>query len=274
MTPPSQPRYESFFDANGRFIAELGVICPSRESRSDCHVKMPALIEKKLRTFEQRHLTVPKHARYAVMGSLEADLSEVWFVCHGHGQLASRFLSRFLPLERPDRLFIAPEALSRYYLTAAVAGPHPPGTAVGASWMTTEDREIEMEDYVSYLDLLHDETFSVVDRSKVKLWALGFSQGTATVARWVVRGKAQPDRVVFCSGVLPPELTAEGAGRLARHAPLTIVLGRRDDFARPELVASQEARLHELRVPHQVIRFDGGHEITPEVLQLLTTAQA
>ncbi|HEY4671956.1 MAG TPA: hypothetical protein VIG78_07825, partial [Gemmatimonadaceae bacterium] len=89
---------------------------------------MPAVAEKERRSFEQRHLEVPKSARYAAMGSFDADLSEVWFVCHGQGQLATRFLSRFLPLERYDRLFIAPEALSRYYLAAHVAGPHGAGT--------------------------------------------------------------------------------------------------------------------------------------------------
>lgn len=231
---------------------------------------MQTATEKKLRTFEQRHVTVPRHARYAIMGSLDADLSEVWFVCHGHGQLATRFLSRFLPLERDDRLFIAPEALSRYYLAPPVAGPHAPGTPIGASWMTAEDREYEMEDYITYLDLLHDEIFSVVDRSKVKLWVLGFSQGAATVARWVVRGRVEPDRVVFYAGVLPPELTAQGAARLAKRAPLTIVLGKHDEFARPDLIAVQEKHLEDLKVPHQLITFDGGHEITPEVLNRLT----
>lgn len=231
---------------------------------------MQTATEKKLRTFEQRHVTVPRHARYAIMGSLEGDLSEVWFVCHGHGQLATRFLSRFLPLERDDRLFIAPEALSRYYLAPPVAGPHAPGTPIGASWMTAEDREYEMEDYITYLDLLHDEIFSVVDRSKVKVWVLGFSQGAATVARWVARGKVEPDRVVFYAGVLPPELTAQGAARLTRRSPLTIVLGKYDEFARPDIVAAQETRLGELKVPHQLITFEGGHEITPEVLNRLT----
>ena len=206
------------------------------------------------------------------MGSLEGDLSEVWIVCHGHGQLARRFLSRFLPLERPDRLFIAPEALSRYYLSPPVAGPHPPNTPVGASWMTSEDRESEIQDYVNYLDVLHDEIFSVVDRAKVQLWVLGFSQGVATVARWAARGNVDPDRVVLYAGVLPPELDAEGAARLTRRSPLTIALGTTDDFASPELIAAQEARLRELGVPHTTIRFDGGHEIIPEVLKRLTEA--
>lgn len=230
----------------------------------------PAATKKPFRVFEQRHIEVPKQARYAILGSLEADLSEVWFVCHGHGQLAARFLSRFLPLERDDRLFIAPEALSRYYLAPPVAGPHAPGTPIGASWMTAEDRECEIEDYVKYLGLLHDEIFSVVDRSKVKLWVLGFSQGAATVARWVVRGKVEPDQVVFFAGLLPPELGAEGAARLTQRCPLTIVVGRHDEFARPDLIATQEAHLAELNVPHRLITFDGGHEITREALDRLT----
>jgi predicted esterase len=228
--------------------------------------------EKKIRAFEQRHLKVPRSARYAILGSPEAELTEVWIVCHGHGQLARRFLSRFLPLERPDRLFIAPEALSRYYLSPPQGGPHPADAPVGASWMTVEDRELEMQDYVGYLDLLYDEIFSIVDRAKVQLWVLGFSQGTATAARWVARGKVDPDRVVLYAGLLPSELDMERAARLANRSPLTIVLGTNDEFAKPELIAAQEARLQQLRVAHTIIRFEGGHEITPDVLMRLTAA--
>jgi len=233
-------------------------------------LQTPATLEKKVRTFEQRHVQVARTARYAIMGSIEAELTEVWIVCHGHGQLARRFLSRFLPLERPDRLFIAPEALSRYYLSRPVGGPHAPSAPVGATWMTSEDREVEIQDYVSYLDLLHQEIFSVVDRAKVRLWVLGFSQGTATAARWVAHGNVDADRVVLYSGLLPSELDVERAARLARRSPLTIALGTNDEFARPELIAAQEARLLELGVPHTLIRFDGGHEVLPEVLARIT----
>jgi len=224
------------------------------------------------RVFDQRHLHVPRSARYALLGSPEANLSEVWFVCHGHGQLAARFLARFLPLERVDRLFIAPEALSRYYLSPPRVGPHPPGTPVGASWMTSEDRDAEMRDYIGYLDLLHDEIFSVVERAAVRVWVLGFSQGVSTVARWVAKGKVEPERVVLCSGMLPAELDQGQAKRLARHAPLTVTYGDADDFAPPERVLAEEAKLKQLGIPHEIIRFKGGHTITPELLERLTSA--
>jgi len=229
----------------------------------------PLVTEKPIRTFEQRHLEVSRSARYAVMGSIDGPLSEVWFVCHGQGQLAARFLSRFLPLERDDRLFVAPEALSRYYVTPPKGGPNTANAPIGASWMTREDRECEIEDYVRYLDALHDKIFSTVAREKVRLWVLGFSQGTATAARWVARGKVDPDRVVLWSGLIPPELNAESAAILARRSPLTVVFGRSDEFASPELIAAQESRLKELGVPHGTIRFDGGHEIIPDALRML-----
>jgi predicted esterase len=239
-------------------------------NRTERHLQAPTAPEKKLRTFEQRHLTVSRSARYAIMGSLDEDLTEVWIVCHGHGQLAGRFLSRFLPIERSDRLFVAPEALSRYYLAPPIGGPHPPNTPVGGSWMTSEDREFEIADYVNYLDQLHDEIFSVVNRGSVRLWVLGFSQGTATAARWIARGRVEPDRVVLWAGLLPPELERESAARLVRRSPLTIVVGRQDEFATPERVAEQGMKLKTLDVPYTTIRFDGGHEITPDVLMRLT----
>jgi predicted esterase len=229
--------------------------------------------DRHVRTFEQRHLSVPRSARYSVMGSFDASLTEVWIVCHGHGQLASRFLTRFVPIEREDRLFVAPEALSRYYLTPPQGGPHAPNTPVGATWMTSEDREHEIEDYVRYLDLLYEEVFSLVPREAVRLWVLGFSQGSATVARWVAHGKVDPDRVVLWAGLLPPELTAQDASALTRRTPLTVVLGRHDEFAKPDLVVAQETRLRELGVRYEIIRFDGGHEIVADPLRRLAEPQ-
>lgn len=220
-----------------------------------------------MRTFEQRHITVPKTARYAVMGSFDAELSEVWIVCHGHGQLAARFLSRFTPLERADRLFVAPEALSRYYLSATNA-IHGPDTPVGATWMTREDRDAEIADQARYLNLLYEEIFERVDRSSVRFWVLGFSQGVATVSRWLGEARAgiSPDRVVLWAGMIPPDLDADRASALSARAPVTMVVGSRDEFATPKVVAAQEARLRELGVAFTTQYFEGGHDLSDSAL--------
>ena len=201
-----------------------------------------------------------------MLGSTDGELTEVWFVCHGHGQLAARFLNRFVPLERADRLIVAPEALSRYYLTAPTVSAHFHGSAVGATWMTSEDREAEIDDYIRYLDLLYDQIFTTVDRARVRLWALGFSQGVATVARWVARRKVQPDRVVLWSGSLPPELDREGGAALAARAPLVVVSGRGDEYATEERVAAQRNALRQLDIAYEMVWWDGGHEIDATTL--------
>jgi predicted esterase len=69
-------------------------------------------------------------------------------------------------------------------------------------------------------------------------------------------------------------MDAKAAARLARRSPLTIVLGTHDQFAKPELIAAQEVRLKELDIPHTTIRFEGGHEIVPEMLTRLTEEAA
>ena len=69
--------------------------------------------------------------------------------------------------------------------------------------------------------------------------------------------------------MVPPELNAESASSLSRRSPLTVVFGRSDEFASRELIAAQEVRVKELRIPHQTIRFDGGHEIVPDALRML-----
>ena len=209
---------------------------------------------------------VPRSARYALLGSLDADLSEVWIVCHGHGQLAARFLNRFVPLERDDRLIVAPEALSRYYLSAPTTGAHSPGSAVGATWMTSEDREAEIGDYVMYLDCLYDHIFSQVNRNNVRLWVLGFSQGVATVTRWITRSKINADRVVLWSGSIPPELESSDAAALTSRAPLTVVSGRRDEYATPERVGAQREMLTRLGLTFEMIWSDGGHNVDAQTL--------
>src|SRR6266513_4988549 len=180
----------------------------------------------------QEHvLSTSRTARYFTLGH-PTDATELWFVCHGYGQLASRFLERFRALESPRRCIVAPEGLSRFYLTE-----HPTERRVGASWMTREDRLHEIDDYVRYLDAVHAQVAS----GAAKVTALGFSQGTATACRWAAFGSARIDRLILWGGEVPPDLDLK---RL-RVPSLTLVYGTRDQFFTPKVVAANEARLRE-----------------------------
>lgn len=214
---------------------------------------------------DEHHVTTQRTARYYTLGPAGPATREVWFVCHGYGQLAGRFLEKLRVLDDGSgrRLLVAPEGLSRFYLSES-----PAERRVGACWMTREDRLAEIDDYVHYLDAVYAAVFSHLARTSVTVHALGYSQGAATVSRWVGIGVARVDRVVLWGGELPPDLDLSKepvAGRL-KAGRLTFVYGRSDEFITPKVVETTKQRLREHGIPYREVPFDGGHEISPAVL--------
>jgi predicted esterase len=214
----------------------------------------------------EHHITVPRTARYFTLGEADEALRQVWFVCHGYGQLAARFLRHFEVLNDGRRLIVAPEALSRFYLDG-VGGRNHHERRVGATWMTREDRLAEINDYVNYLDALYTHVLGRADRGTVQVHAMGFSQGVATVCRWIAAGSATVDHLILWAGWVPPDLDLEASRKVLQHVRLSLVLGTRDDYGTPEQVAEQEARLRKHGIPYRLITFDGGHHLDAEVLK-------
>jgi predicted esterase len=210
----------------------------------------------------EHHLGVSRTARYWTLGNTAAGMREVWFVCHGYGQLAGRFIRRFTSIASAERCVLAPEALSRFYLDGT--GMHGPDSPVGASWMTREDRLNEIEDYIAYLDALHDR---VVAGRNVRVVALGFSQGVSTVARWAARTSRAIGHVVLWSGGWPPELTP--GATLFGKARLTIVIGEADPAMSAPAADTLIARLGAAGLKTARISHAGGHEVTEDALAAL-----
>ena len=208
----------------------------------------------------EHHITVSRTARYFVLGPAAADAMEVWFVLHGYGQLAGRFLRHFAPLDDGTRCFVAPEGLSRFYVEAGR------NDKIGASWMTREDRLAEIDDYVRYLDLLH--TVVLQRRSgPCPVTVLGFSQGTATASRWLARGSVRADRLILWGGEVPPDLDLAAARDRWATTVLTLVVGSSDRFITAKVLASDEQRLSEHGIAYRVVAFEGGHDLESAVLK-------
>ena len=166
----------------------------------------------------ERHIRVARTGRYYTLGSAGAHLREVWLVCHGYRQLARRFLPRFAGLDDGTRLIVAPEGLSRFYLHDPASG-HGKEVPVGATWMTREDRENEITDYVGFLDGVLDEVINEVSEESggeiAPLTVLGFSQGAHTVCRWVAAGEAAVARLILWGAYLPDDFDLDrGPDRL------------------------------------------------------------
>jgi predicted esterase len=210
-----------------------------------------------------RHVTVPRTARYFLAGEPGIG-AELWYVLHGYGQLAQHFLHSFTSLADRTRCLVAPEGLSRFYIESGRTD------RVGASWMTREDRLSEIADYVRYLDLLHAELSAAWPVGAARVTVLGFSQGTATAARWLAHGQARAQRLILWGGEVPPDLELAGAGERWRETELTLVVGNTDQFITAKVLARDEARLREAGIAYRVVRFPGGHQIVPDILDRLT----
>jgi len=163
-------------------------------------------------------------------------------------------------------LLVAPEGLSRFYLSES-----PTERRVGATWMTREDRLAEIDDYVRYLDAVYGDVFASIDRARVTVHALGFSQGTSTVSRWAAMGKAQIDRLTLWGGEFPPDLdlNVEAFVSRLRGARLALVYGRSDEYITPKVVQTITTRLRQHAIPYKELPFDGEHEMNEGVLKEL-----
>jgi predicted esterase len=222
----------------------------------------------------EHHLPVGRTARFYTLGDPQRAPAEVWFVLHGYGQLASRFLRHFEVLNDGRRLIVAPEALSRFYLDT-VTGSHT-HSPVGASWMTREDRLSEIDDYIEYLDALADQIRRDIGGKLPRVVTLGFSQGVATACRWVTQGQIVTDRLIMWGGLIPHDLdlTTLAAPASERAADIVIVVGTDDGLVTSAAVAEQAERLARDSVVARTITFAGGHRLDDETLTALAASPA
>ena len=210
----------------------------------------------------EHHLTVTKTARYWTLGDTTSSGGDAWFVLHGYKQLARRFLKRFDSIANGSRIIVAPEALSRFYVSPE-PGRHGPDSTVGATWMTREDRQNEIHDYVKYLDRLA-ESLGAAGRS---VTVLGFSQGVATATRWVVQGGVRPDRLILWGELMPPDLDMERAVTALAGVDVTFVRGDEDRALSSRLVSEEAERLRAAQIEYRTVTYSGGHEIDTETLR-------
>jgi predicted esterase len=217
----------------------------------------------------EHHISVRRTARYYTLGSVSDATRELWIACHGYGQLALPFLTSMAKVAAPHRLIVAPEGFSRFYVdrTSMTADPPP---KVGASWMTREDRDAEIADQVGYLEALLADVRTRLP-GNVRLRVLGFSQGVATVSRWVARGTVRPDELILWAGSFPLEIDPAEFSRRADGVAVTMVFGSRDQLAPIAVGESQRERLTGAGIDARLVSFEGGHRLDDATLLSLAS---
>jgi predicted esterase len=206
----------------------------------------------------ERHIMIERSARLFVLGD-RATAQELWVVCHGYGQLAGRFIRDFDHITTPERMIVAPEGLHRFYLDP------PPAPAaqrrVGATWMTRDDRETDIADYVRYLDAVVAEV-----APGLPVRALGFSQGSATVFRWAALGRTPVVELILWSGEVPPDLEMQPAAERLHQTRITFVQGSTDRLQPPHSARRQLELLDAAGLSYRTLMFDGGHALDRALL--------
>src|SRR5690606_24237990 len=115
---------------------------------------------------QTHHIPVMRSARYYTLGELNAKTSHVYIALHGYGQLASSIIHKFDDLIDGQVFVIAPEGLSRFYWDGMTG-------QVGASWMTKEDRNLEIEEYCDFLQSIYAHFFPKIP-THAQIHLLGF----------------------------------------------------------------------------------------------------
>jgi predicted esterase len=210
---------------------------------------------------EKKKIQIRKTARYFQLGKLGPAVREVWFICHGYGQLASYFLRHFEPIAAEDILLIGCEGQHRFYLQGASG-------RVGASWMTKEERLDDIDNYIEYLDSIFLEVKGALS-PEVKICAFGFSQGAATVCRWLAGGCTQIDRLILWAGAFPPDIDLGLQEEKFRKTRITLVVGDADELVPASSRDLLQAQFTEAGLDFDRISFAGGHELHAETLRRL-----
>jgi predicted esterase len=207
-------------------------------------------------TPELTRLDATKSTRVYHLGDLSG-ATEVWFALHGFGQLAAQFIQDFAPAVRPGRVVVAPEGLNHFYTDHR-------GKKVGATWMTSEDRDAEIRDYVKYLDEVGERFLAGLVSPRVEVH--GFSQGSATAARWVSLGRIRAARLVIWGGEMPPDPPVESVVERLNAADLHLVMGDKDQYYNRDRVDQGLERLDAAGVRYTMHWFEGGHVVDRGVL--------
>jgi predicted esterase len=199
------------------------------------------------------------HARYYVMGHLDQHTKAVWFVLHGYGQLARFFGKKFEALVKQDQVVVIPEGLSRFYLEDVATRSQGGSQRVGATWMTRENRQMDIHNYLTYLTEVYTSVMKL--SIPIPVTILGFSQGAATATRWAVSNRIRFDRLVLWSGMLPEDMDFQQGKELLVDKKVVHVYGTRDAFITDERFLKMQLLAEKLTTVPQMLRFEGGHEI-------------
>lgn len=199
------------------------------------------------------------------LNELTDKTNTIWIACHGYGQLARYFVKRFDVLDATQNFVVAPQGLSRFYSDGNYG-------KVGASWMTKENRELDLYNQRQYFDMIFDQILSKVNWDKCSLKLFGFSQGVTMISRLAAYKQLTFEQLILWAGGMPHEQTVADWEYLQSSSKIDLVIGDKDEFFSQKAVDSQLGKVKELTgIDPKLTVFKGKHEVTREVLSQIVS---
>ena len=209
----------------------------------------------------EKTVAYPAENIYLTINSITPNTKNVWLAFHGIGYLSRYFSKYFSALNPEENYIIVPQAPSKYYLKDDYK-------YVGAGWLTKENTAMELQNVLRYVDAVFEaETIPL----GLNLVLFGFSQGVSIAVRWMVQRKIRGGTLILYAGGIPNELTTEDFDFVDWDTlKVKIVYGDKDAYLVPERLEAERVKIETLfQGKAEIIPFNGGHEIKPEIIESL-----
>jgi predicted esterase len=194
------------------------------------------------------------HGRYLV--EPRDELSPLLVGFHGHAENAEIMLDSLRAISEGDAWsLLSVQALHRFYTKRG---------DVVATWMTKQDRELEIADNTAYV-------WSVVERVRREysvrrpVVLAGFSQGVAMAYRAAAAGEC--DGLIILAGDVPPDVVP----RAAMLPPILLGRGKADDWYTEEKAVADRQVLQGAKVDVTEHVFEAGHVWDPSFISAART---
>lgn len=172
---------------------------------------------------------------------------------HGYGQVAENELAILEGIAgTSDWICCSVEALHPFYQGKGM---------VGANWMTSRNRELMIEENVSYVNAVIHELYNRYPLEGNLVYH-GFSMGAAMAVRAALLGSHQHAAVMLLGGNIPPEHE-----KLEKLGKVHIARGNTDRLYTRKEFERDRKRLESSGVPFEDCCFQGGHEASGKYLE-------
>jgi predicted esterase len=199
----------------------------------------------------ERNILASTHGRYLIAKANPGSPLLVGF--HGYAESAEHEYRRLNSIPGAEQWTrVAVQGLHRFYRGAS--------RDVVASWMTSQDRELAVTDNCAYVASVIESVVAEQSPSPILVFH-GFSQGVGMALRAATSSSFRVRGVMVSGGDVPPELDSNS---LAKIQSVLLGRGTEDPWYTEEKLAADERRLRDAGTSVRTIRFQAGHEWTPE----------